>query len=843
MKPGLFHVRVVVVIVVVGVLVILAAPSAGWVSALADARSLLAPLLAAQATLLALAMAVAFFAVERLSNHPDVDADVHSEYIARTRLIESLAASSGAVASTLLILAATEFGPQHGVSVALPGLANLIPIAFAATAVSLGAPVLVSIRAMKLARPDAAISIRLAINARVASRALARSLRVQPASTDEQDLVRALQSTAEMGARAMLDARLGQFREVLGSFKSLVDQSAEDVMQHRTQSRVTIGESSIPPFSAMGDPRGGVGDGLAPLRDAVARSGEREHAGALMALDKRMINVGVSNEIDAAVRAGLAGFRGDRGRALRENNAPFGMSPEGGLKYLYDAIAWSADDLADAATQRYAILGMIHQKQLLAQTLRMQSLPEFEKRVEELQESHLQRQTWDWNRRAQGTARLSAIYARLILASVAAEAFLMKERGEIGAVAAYVYPARQAYSDHAQIADDIVFMLRADKAFKPSPISTRVSEMPEEWTKPLHNESESTPAYYPLLFLSVRLLELAATAEIELALDGYAAQIKDWMTSREDRIGRHVQGSGTPEKRGASAFERVSDALDAAVLSDEQAHRAFVASAPLDESRLERFTAAVYERLWASRDVEHEFRRVGAFRYVRASRRRPSPTSTRLVRKEYFVHPTPPVVEPQDPRTIAAAVVDSLRPGHSDLTALRAALGEAHDQRWGLGTPDDCVYALRTARAHLDALRGCLVLLAGSWNDDLVDFVLTGKRHHRLGMAPSGQRYRRGRVGYLEDTPVFLDPSGESRGMYVVDLTRWGCLVRGEAVSGQEVLVAVRGTARTLDQDAVQPRIDTGRDEDEVGPSHVEVEIGEWWAFRVIDATRAIHVH
>ena len=126
---------------------------------------MLGSLLAAQAAIAALSLAVVLFALERVSTRPDADDRIFEEYVRRSRIWPIFLGGLGAVAVTGLVLLAGEFA-SRGIPVAeaVPGLRNLMLAAAVAFVASVVLPAVLLERVTRLARPGAWRDLRREVN-------------------------------------------------------------------------------------------------------------------------------------------------------------------------------------------------------------------------------------------------------------------------------------------------------------------------------------------------------------------------------------------------------------------------------------------------------------------------------------------------------------------------------------------------------------------------------------------------------------------------------------------------------------------------------------------------------
>ena len=135
---------------------LMAVPSIDWLPPAGGATEVLGALLAAQAAIAALSLAVVLFALERVSARPDADDRIFEEYVRQSWMRPLFLGGLVAVASTGSVLVAGELARQGAPIVeAAPGLRNFIILAGAAFFASVSLSAVLFERTVRLTRPSA----------------------------------------------------------------------------------------------------------------------------------------------------------------------------------------------------------------------------------------------------------------------------------------------------------------------------------------------------------------------------------------------------------------------------------------------------------------------------------------------------------------------------------------------------------------------------------------------------------------------------------------------------------------------------------------------------------------
>ncbi len=147
--------RLSVIAAFLGLCVLVAVPPIEWLPSAGDAPGLLGALLAAQAAIAALTLAVTIFVLQGVGARRDAADRVYGAYVRQSRVYCIFYLSVGAVGVTGAVLAGGEFVAGGApVAQAAPGFANLTLVAVGSFAVNLLLAVELFRRGLQLTRPD-----------------------------------------------------------------------------------------------------------------------------------------------------------------------------------------------------------------------------------------------------------------------------------------------------------------------------------------------------------------------------------------------------------------------------------------------------------------------------------------------------------------------------------------------------------------------------------------------------------------------------------------------------------------------------------------------------------------
>jgi len=408
---------------------------------------------------------------------------------------------------------------------------------------------------------------------------------------------------------------------------------------------------------------------------------------------------------------------------------------------------------------------------------------------------------------------------RIALMGLAGRALRLAAEGRLADPEPYLDAARGEYGDADRLADDTARALALDMrdAFSWSWWELEGTENKRMMWQPVHSQR------YPLLFFSLRLLELTGELLPELDLHGEAQGVLGWFTENAESLEPYVRAG--PEADMGTRRKRALAALEAAVRRDEAAGDEDVIRRPLSGDAVAAFTAGVYAAAYEASAVDWLFARAGAARHVPAdSDGAPEGSFLRqLLPKEWFTD-NPAGLPPhaaRDARSRGKSLAADV------LRQLCGALDGAQEIAMPLQGAEDFTPAADAALAPLAASGEAFLVLAGDWSDILPD--QTG-----------------GELARYRGRPVLWDPDGDGdRRLYAVEPNAWGCLVRAPTGDGPELRVEVNPVSAERAAKLLGERPDLLADKPDGAArlrkvqTYAEILVAQRVGFRVRDPSRA----
>lgn len=551
--------RVIVIAACVGVLVLVAVPAIEWLPSVGgEATSVLGALLAAQAAIAALSLAVVLFALERVSARPDADDRIFDEYVRRSWMRPLFLAGLAAVAVTGLVLLVGEIA-SRGISVAdaAPGVQNLSLIAAAAFLASLTVPAVLFARAVRLARPSAWRELRRGVNERNVEDAvrafLARQerlergdfgdgahvltdeLRPDPGEGTADEAIRAL---LEDASRALDERRDGDFHRSLDSLVQLLKHAMVELREHGWEWEEPGSEATWPPLAELDR-------NLYRLREAIVRRGDRDHAVELALLDQQLAWLGLARGCGELFSAALQGWESNYDLAARVGNREF--------RELFRR--WASQDM-DIVLQQlgdrdpaYLAEAVRHYAKLLFNAMQRGHADDFNLLLTEFAANWANVKTlWSYGReRRPSAADIQNIESmhRYIIMGLAGCSIVLAQRGRIADAHPYCEAARSEFSSVEHLTND--FALARDSEWG----------LMFLWRNPDMVESGNPlfdwvgPGHYAIRFFLLRLLELATDPMPRLDLGRAAGPLHRWFEANAEHVEQCARVDG-----GLSISER-----------------------------------------------------------------------------------------------------------------------------------------------------------------------------------------------------------------------------------------------------------------------------------------------
>ena len=214
-----------------------------------EARPLVATLLAAQAAIAALTLAVTLFVMQGVSTKRDADDRMYREYVRQSWVQPIFWGSVAAVGITGLVLLVQEFSSGvDGLAEIAPGLPNLTLIAAISFFANLGLSCALFQRALRLAHPERWSTLRRRVNERDVRasiqafldrrRRAAHSLETNEADWSallphpvEGSANEAMRTLLDDALRAMTENRLREYKQSIESIRGLIENAMDKIEQ------------------------------------------------------------------------------------------------------------------------------------------------------------------------------------------------------------------------------------------------------------------------------------------------------------------------------------------------------------------------------------------------------------------------------------------------------------------------------------------------------------------------------------------------------------------------------------------------------------------------------------
>ena len=451
-------------------------PAWDWVPQTDEARILLATLLAAQAAIAALTLAVTQFVMQGVSARRDANEQMYNEYVRQSWVKPIFWGSIIAVAVAGLVFVALEFVREaENAAVVVPGFGNLILVSVISFAVSLAFPVLLFEKALFLLLPERWSTIRRTVNVRGVLRAvevfLSRHRRAvasleatgpdlsarfpEPDEGLADEAIRGLLGDAR---RAMAEHGLREFTRSLDSIKDLISYAMDEI------ERSGIGWSS-PGGQPEWPPMRGFRRNLYSFREDIIREGNREYVFELLGLDYWLLSTGARRRCGELFTVGLESHRSNYQIA----NCLADAEVQGILRdrvWLNSPWVFTGGEFEQIFP--YALELVRHQERMLSDALNGDQPGDYDA-LHKGFETFLRLSRWDWDRR-DGESFSNALeqFYRVVLMGVSGRAITLAEAGRIEEPSSYLAAPRGFFGGVTRLADDIAEALKLEDGSQPS---------------------------------------------------------------------------------------------------------------------------------------------------------------------------------------------------------------------------------------------------------------------------------------------------------------------------------------------------------------------------------------
>lgn len=813
-----------------------------------DTTAILGSLLAAQAAITALSLAVTLFMMQGVSSRRDVDDRMYREYIRRSRIREFFWGSLTAVIVTGTFLLVEGFITGLGVSGdVVRESRNLVVTAAAAFVLNMLLAGALFERAIHYSRPDrwrdlrrdlAKSDVREAVKAFVQRTRRARdaekdgesdftALFPDPAEGSADEAVRALLDDAR---RAMSERRHQEFSRSLEFIRELVDYAMEKLEGAGIQWEAPGAQPSWPPLSELSR-------NLYSFREEVIRSGDREYIFQLLRFDHGLTRAGVHARCGELFSVGLNGYRWNYQIAIRIGAGEFHEVLRDRLSQNANMIVMRVEPV-DAFPYTNELVR--HQERLLSDAIHSDRPTDFD----ELHRGFLdflRAIRLHWRVDSQTSPSVFQLYEkleqayRIVLMGLGGRAMDLAQSNRVTNVNSFLNVARRSHADLGQMADDLVaaFAYEDDENF------SVWQEWETERARPYQAMSIMSERY-PLMFFVLRLMDLASDPMRNFGLRGRSQRVLDWFTNNVESIEQFVHDSLASDL--ADRRELARRALLAAVREDEIAEDYEIIGRELSTARVSALRSDV-DAAFSNNSVERLFERAGA--HVDLSADAADAPMERVIRQwehKGFFTESPDGAHfdyvPLDGHQFGNALANDV------LWRFCEALGETTELMASLDTPEELLRAIDRAVDDLSVSEHLVVVLAGNWSHLLVGLRTKNPEGFEASWKlPEADRV--GEIGRYRGYPILNARDYEDRWVYVIDLASWGHFVRARTDGDHKLRVEIKliSIDRAKELLAANPEHFPSEPAEDSKlrklQTHVEVVVGARTEFRVADPARA----
>ena len=838
-----------IVLVTAGLLMLLVAASPiSWLPNVDEARTLLGIFLTAQAAIAALTLAVTLFVMQGVNARRDVDERVYQEYIRRSWVRWIFWGSLLAVATTSVILVSQLFLSSDGeIAYATPGLRNLIPLAALAFLVNLLLAGSLFEKAVHLSRPEQWRKLRQRVNerdvhtavqaflgrlrravaAREASEADSSTLFPDPDEGSADEAIRALLGDAR---RAMSERRQQELRRSLDSVVDLVNYAMDQM------TRTSIGWS-VPGRQPEWPPLRELSRNLYSFREDVIREGDRDYMSELLRFDYRLTTQGMHERCGELFTVGLAGYRWNYQIASRIGGEFRDM--------LRDRFSQVADGLifgsAPGEAFPYAMQMIRHQERVLSEAMHIDNPRDYHKlhrgfeNVLRIIRLHWRTDDWPPSEASTLYEELAQEY-QIALMGLGGRAILLAQSNRIADANPYLDVARGAYARLEPLANDLAKALTHD--------NDRGFSQWDEW------ETENAQPYqtigivlerYPLMFFTLRLVELSSETMESFDLHGRAQRALDWFIDNSEQVGDYVRAEIDPTLDQRLKFAK--EALSSAIRRDKIAEDYEIIGRVLSVDRVIAFTSDVYAAAFTSNSLERLFEEAGAFLYLAIGAE-----SVPRERGSHELLPKGSLTDTPENALMGYGRPDATSWGRAlandVLSQFCEALEGSPNVEAAIDAPAALLLAIDQAIEELNPEGRVALVLAGNWFRLVIGLNMENLEGYEPSSRLSESEYL-GETGRYRGHPILIAPDHEGRRLYVVDIAGWGCFVRVQNERAQDLLIDIKPIPIDRARELLEANSDAFADQtDEESKlrklqTYVEIAIGARTEFRVTDPFRA----
>ena len=650
-------------------------------------------------------------------------------------------------------------------------------------------------KAIRLSRPEQRMALRRDVNktdVREAIQAFLRRARraFHAREGDEPDLTtlfpdrgegsadEAIRDLLDDARRAISERRHEEFRRSLDSVRELVKYAMDEIKKTGIQWSAPGTQPQWPPLRELSR-------NLYSFREDVIREHDRDYIFELLRFDYMLTTEGMRERCGELFTVGLNGYRWNYQIANRIGGEEF-------RNVLRDRFSQDADSLILGAEPveafPYAREMVRHQERLLSDAMHGGQPSDYDKLHRGFQ-ARLNAIRLRWKTDNWQPSEASKLYQqleqgyRIALMGLGGRAIFLVQANRIADANPYLEVGRLAYSRLGPMVDDLDTALLYDD----SPSFSLWREWEAEGALPYETYRISTERY-PLVFFTLRLMELSSDTMPTFDLHGRAQRALDWFMNNSELVGAYVRAELDPtlEQRR----ELSTEALRSAVRRDEVTEDYEIIGRELSEARVSAVKLEVYAAAFSENSVERLFARAGVSLClsVDADDAPKERRITHLVGKALLTD------TPEGALTYYAPLTGDQwgrALSHDVLKRFCEALEGAPDILAPLESPAALLAGIDRAIEDLGAPEHVVVVLAGDWFDLQVGLgAANPEGYEPCRRLPESDRV--GEIGRYRGHSILSARDYNGRCVYVVDPARWGHFVRAKTDGDEDLRVEIK---------------------------------------------------
>ena len=820
-----------------------------WLPPISDARTLLSTLLAAQAAITALTLAVTLFVMQVVNTKRDIDDRMYREYVRQSSVQPIFWGSIGAVVITALIFLAYEIAGNaeipHGIASGIQKLSLVAILSFLVNLLLTGA---LFQRSLWLAHPERWNALRRNVNERDVRESvkafLARQHRAIVAGQnseldfsllfpdqDEGSADEAIRAFLDDARRAMVETRLREFKQSLEAIQDLIAYAMDEMEREGIAWDAPGGQPEWPPLRELGR-------NLYSFREDVIQGGQRDYVFELLRFDCWLTITGWRRRCGGLFTVGLDGY-------IRNYELSVSSKTKDLHDILRDRVCMNARFLFSDSEPKdvlpYALEMLRCIERMLSDAMHSQ-LPEDYEKLHKGFEGFLRAIRQDWEYHHRSIEEINILYSRLeqnyqvALMALSGRAIDRTEIGKSITPEKYLNIGRGIYGRSDHLSDGIIWALSHNDG-----VATLWTEWEWERSEP-GLPPTLYPDNYPLIFFVVRLIELSSDAMPPLDLGGDAERILNWFKANSERLRDYVNLESPVLEEHLDSAESV---LQDAVKQDEANEDYQIISSELSPNRLSNFKSSLYAAAFANEPIEPLFERSNAFLYLPL---------------EGADIPEKRVIYQLDHKGLLAGLPDVPTYYHqlegepygrglaTDVMRIFCkSLDQSPEIKVVLDTPGELISAFDMAKEQLNPSSQIVVVLAGDWGQ--MESYLDSEMPD--GYLPDWQLPDADIVvqwGQYQGHTFLRGPTDGVRRLYLVEPNTWGCFVRSQCEGDQDLRIDVNTISAERAREILNENPNQSASEPDVATrlrklqTRVELEIYARIEFRVKDPSRARRV-